>query len=99
MINLVSISGGKDSTATALLAIERGVENLRFVFCDTGLEAPVTYDYLDYLEQVLLDLTGVRIERIHADFSDRLRKKRENVITKGECHRAEAFAIARGKRL
>lgn len=36
--NVVSMSGGKDSTAMALLAIERGVENLHLVFADTGHE-------------------------------------------------------------
>lgn len=36
-INVISVSGGKDSTAMLLLAIERGTENIRPVFCDTGL--------------------------------------------------------------
>lgn len=31
-LNVVSVSGGKDSTATALLAIERNTENLMFLF-------------------------------------------------------------------
>lgn len=33
--NIVSVSGGKDSTAMLLLAIERGAENLQAVFADT----------------------------------------------------------------
>jgi 3'-phosphoadenosine 5'-phosphosulfate sulfotransferase (PAPS reductase)/FAD synthetase len=76
--NIVSVSGGKDSTATLLLAIEREAENLRAVFADTGNEHPATYDYVDYLEQ----FTGVQIERIKPDFSARIAHKRELVQTK-----------------
>jgi tRNA(Ile)-lysidine synthase TilS/MesJ len=34
--NIVSVSGGKDSTALLLLAIERETENMQAVFADTG---------------------------------------------------------------
>lgn len=71
-INLVSVSGGKDSTATLLLAIERGVENLQAVFADTGNEHPLTYEYVDYLEVA----TGVKIHRVQADFTKRIAAKR-----------------------
>ena len=47
--NVVSISGGKDSTALALLAIERETKNLHFVWADTGHEHPQTYEYVEYL--------------------------------------------------
>ena len=70
--NIVSVSGGKDSTAMLLLAIEREVPNLRAVFADTDNEHQITYDYLAYLESA----TGVKIERYKADFSKRIRKKR-----------------------
>ena len=43
-IILVSISGGKDSTATLLLALERE-KDVRAVFADTGNEHQLTYDY------------------------------------------------------
>ncbi len=76
--NIVSVSGGKDSTATLLLAIEREAENLQAVFADTGHEHPETYAYIDYLESV----TGIAIERIKPDFSARIAKKRETVQTK-----------------
>ena len=76
--NIVSVSGGKDSTATLLLAIERQAENLMAVFADTGHEHTKTYEYLDYLSSE----TGVDIERIKPDFSQRIEKKRENVQTK-----------------
>lgn len=72
------MSGGKDSTALALLAIERGAENYRFVFADTGHEHQQTYEYVSYLEQAL----GITIDRVKADFSDRIAAKRELVQTK-----------------
>ena len=42
--NVISISGGKDSTAMGLLALEKNPPNLRFVFADTGHEHKKTYD-------------------------------------------------------
>ena len=38
--NIVSISGGKDSTATLAVAVVREVDNLQAVFADTGNEHP-----------------------------------------------------------
>lgn len=71
--HVVSVSGGKDSTATLLIAIYRvGRENCRFIFCDTGNEHAEVYEYLAYLEQAL-DIT---IDRLKADFSERIANKR-----------------------
>lgn len=44
--NVVSVSGGKDSLADWLLAIEAGVPHVP-VMADTGHEHPQTMDYLD----------------------------------------------------
>jgi len=53
-IYFVSMSGGKDSTATAIYMLKNYPRNkLRFVFADTGWEHPETYKYLDYLEKRL----------------------------------------------
>ena len=52
MKNIIQVSGGKDSTATLLWAIEKGL-TFEAVFCDTGWEAKETYEYLDYLETTL----------------------------------------------
>jgi 3'-phosphoadenosine 5'-phosphosulfate sulfotransferase (PAPS reductase)/FAD synthetase len=72
-VNVISMSGGKDSTATALLALETEPrESLRFVFADTGNEHPATYQYLDYLERRL----GITIDRLRADFSDWMAARR-----------------------
>lgn len=74
--NVVNVSGGKDSTATLLLALNRGVPNLHAVFADTGNEHELTYKYLDYLSEK----TGVDIVRVKADFADRINKKRADLI-------------------
>lgn len=81
-INMVSQSGGKDSTATLLLAIARDEENIQSVFADTSNEHEIVYEYLDYLERA----TGIRIERIKADFSRQIAGKRAFVETKWREH-------------
>lgn len=59
LLIVVSVSGGKDSTALILAlleAVERGEvprHLIRFAFADTGWEAPETYAYLDYLRSKL----------------------------------------------
>ena len=73
--NIVSISGGKDSAATLLLAKERETESLRAVFCDTGHEHPETLAYIQYLA----DATGITIEWIKADFRERIARKRARI--------------------
>jgi 3'-phosphoadenosine 5'-phosphosulfate sulfotransferase (PAPS reductase)/FAD synthetase len=79
MIRLVSVSGGKDSTATLLLALERHPhDEIRAVFADTGNEIESTYEYIDYLEKV----TGIRIHHVKADFSDRWQHRIEYVRNK-----------------
>lgn len=51
---IISVSGGKDSTATLLKAMEEyEKEQLIVIFNDTGWEHPDTYKYLDYLESIL----------------------------------------------
>lgn len=52
LLLVVSLSGGKDSTATALALREAGLP-FRLVFADTGWEAPETYAHLDALEKHL----------------------------------------------
>lgn len=56
---IVSVSGGKDSTAT-VLALREAEIHARYVFSDTGWEAPETYEYLDTLTRVL----GITIDRV-----------------------------------
>lgn len=85
VLHVVSLSGGKDSLATALIALERCPKgSVLFVFCDTGNEHEQTYAYLDYLEGAL----GVKIHRLRADFSEQLAAKRV-FIARDVRHRRE----------
>ncbi len=76
--NVISVSGGKDSTALLLLAIERQPDNMSAVFADTGNEHEQTYEYVRYLEKA----TGVPIRWVKADFAARIAGKKEYVLTK-----------------
>lgn len=84
MLHVVSMSGGKDSTATALVALElHGMDACRFVFADTGNEHAQTYEYaLQYLPSEL----GIQIDVVRANFSDEFATKRKNLarIAAGE---------------
>ena len=74
---LVSVSGGKDSTATLLLALEKE-NNVRGIFADTGNEHPLTYEYLEYLEKTL----GITFHRVKADFSRQIEMQRKFILEK-----------------
>lgn len=76
VINIVSISGGKDSLAQSLRAIESGVQHLN-VFADTGHEHPETMEYLEYLEQKLGP-----VKRVKADFTRQIEGKRRFIATR-----------------
>ena len=60
--HILSLSGGKDSTALAIYMRGR-VPEMEYVFCDTGEELPDTRQYLDKLEAFL----GKRIVRLNPD--------------------------------
>lgn len=53
MKHVVSFSGGKDSTALILWAKEN-LPEFTTVFCDTGWEHPITYAYIEEINQTLL---------------------------------------------
>lgn len=80
--NIVSISGGKDSTATLLVALALEVPNLQAVFADTGHEHAQTYEYVHYLAEA----TGVPIRWVKAEFSQQIARKRAIVETKWREH-------------
>src|SRR5271157_1812711 len=60
--HILSLSGGKDSTALAIHMRDR-VPEMEYVFCDTDKELPETYDYLKKLELYL----GREITRLKDD--------------------------------
>lgn len=71
--HVVSCSGGKDSLATLLIALENCPENSVIpIFCDTGNEHEAVYEYLTYLEQAL----EIQIVRLKADFTQQIAAKR-----------------------
>jgi len=57
---IVSLSGGKDSTAMLLMMLERGERIHSAVFFDTGWEFPAMHDHLDQLEATV-DVPVVRL--------------------------------------
>ncbi len=73
--HVVSVSGGKDSTALYLLAIERG-RPFTAVFADTGNEHEWTYDYVRELPG---KTGGPEIRWVKSDFSREVNAKREYV--------------------
>ncbi|SCM73420.1 Phosphoadenosine phosphosulfate reductase [uncultured Pleomorphomonas sp.] len=89
--NVVSVSGGKDSTATYLLALERGLP-FRAVFADTGHEHEWTYDYVRGLPEIT---GGPAIEWVKADFSRQIARKREYVATHWPLHHVEKSVVDR----
>ena len=60
--HILSLSGGKDSTALAIYMRGR-VPEMEYVFCDTEQELPETYEYLDRLEVFL----GKEIKKLKHD--------------------------------
>jgi len=60
--HILSLSGGKDSTALAIYMRDR-VPQMEYAFADTGEEVPETYEYLDKLESYL----GKPIVRLNPD--------------------------------
>jgi len=60
--HILSLSGGKDSTALAIY-MQGKIPDVEYVFCDTGEELPETYEYLEKLEAFL----GKPIIRLNPD--------------------------------
>ena len=61
---IVSFSGGKDSLAALLWVIENITQKFETVFCDTGWESPVTYNYIqDISRQLNLDLKMLKSKK------------------------------------
>lgn len=72
-LRIVSVSGGKDSTALYCWAIEKfGKDGFVAVFADTDHEHPVTLNYLRNLPEMA---GGPEIQWVKADFTARLKKR------------------------
>ncbi len=60
--HILGLSGGKDSTALAVL-LHKEIPNMEYFFCDTHKELPETYDYLERIKARL----GIKIEYLSAE--------------------------------
>jgi 3'-phosphoadenosine 5'-phosphosulfate sulfotransferase (PAPS reductase)/FAD synthetase len=52
-MEIVSFSGGKDSTAMLLMMLEKNVHIDKIVFADTTFEYPEMYDWIDTIEKLI----------------------------------------------
>lgn len=72
-MNIVSVSGGKDSTCLYLWAIEKfGKDGFSPVFADTGHEHPVTYNYVRNLPAMA---DGPEIHWVKADLTKKIQER------------------------
>lgn len=75
MKNIVSFSGGKDSTAMLLKMIENNMKIDEIVYCNImatstiGAEYPEMYQYLDKIDRYLLKTIGKKITRLNSPIS------------------------------
>lgn len=76
--HVLSVSGGKDSTAMYLLALHNGI-TFRPVFADTGNEHELT---LDYLRELHVKTGGPVVEFVQADFTADLEHRKRVISTK-----------------
>ena len=79
---ILNYSGGKDSTAMYLLALEHGKE-FTAVFADTGNEHQLTYEFV---RSIHIKTGGPRVRWIRADFSEGLAKKRIHIVKEWPKH-------------
>lgn len=80
MKTIVSVSGGKDSTALLALAVVQDVPGLTAVFADTGHEHPTTLDYIAYLSDWLAAQGRAPIQTVRADFTDAIARRRAYLL-------------------
>ncbi|HYG84557.1 MAG TPA: phosphoadenosine phosphosulfate reductase family protein [Verrucomicrobiae bacterium] len=71
-LRIISVSGGKDSTALYLLAQEYFGNSFLPIFADTGNEHPVTVNYVKNLHVMT---EGPEVVMVKADFTKQLEKK------------------------
>lgn len=85
VIHVRAFSGGKDSTALLLWCIEQGIDGPA-VFCDTGWEHPLTYAYIEEINQRVLGGKLVRLkpaEWVPEQYSEQYSDMRDLVSRKG----------------
>ena len=88
--HILSLSGGKDSTALAFFMKENMpeiFEKLELVFYDTGCDLPETYDYLNKIEVFLKKkITRVRPDRtFNSTVHQRLKWEGSTLLIVSKC--------------
>jgi len=58
-MKIVSFGGGVQSTAMAILAVQGKIEVDAFVFCDTGFEQSIVFDFLETRTKPMLEKAGI----------------------------------------
>ena len=64
MKHISMLSGGRDSTAMTLMILEKGLPLDDIVFCDTGLEHDLMYNYIDKLDLFFQRKYNIKITRL-----------------------------------
>lgn len=77
VINILSVSGGKDSTAAYILAVELFGKDFLAIMGDTGNEHPVTLNYVRNLHTMV---GGPQVIIVQRDFATEIRGKRKRLI-------------------
>lgn len=93
MLHIVSLSGGKDSTAMLLMMLERKMPVDYILFCDTGVEFPEMYEHLQKVDDYIGEKYGKHITYLKAD-KDYQYYFSERVITKGERKGTKGYGYA-----
>lgn len=81
-LNVISFSGGKDSTAMLLRMLEEGMPVDLIIYCDTGLEFPAMYDHIAKVEQNIgREITKLKPERDYEYyFAEHPIERKENTL-------------------
>lgn len=78
-LKIVSVSGGKDSTALYLICMEFYGNDFLPIFADTGNEHPVTVNYVKNLHHMT---GGPQVQIVKADFTKQIKRKWKNLHQK-----------------
>lgn len=63
-MNIVSFSGGKDSTAMLLKMIKNNIKIDEIIFCDTGMEFQEMYDHIEKVQKMIqMPITVLKSEK------------------------------------
>lgn len=92
MNNVISFSGGKDSTAMALLMLEKSVPIHSVVAFDTGWEFPAMHDHWREFEQK----TGLKIVKLEARKSFDYWLSEHKVISRTLATKGEVTRVGNG---